>query len=73
MMYERREYVEQGGLVSYAPDTVDQFRRAGGYVVIRAFGAHCQKPTLTRMASGPSLRMINAQTGDLRPRLSTPQ
>jgi ABC-type uncharacterized transport system substrate-binding protein len=31
-MYERREYVEQGGLVTYCPDTSDLYRRAAGYV-----------------------------------------
>jgi putative ABC transport system substrate-binding protein len=31
-MYERREYVEQGGLVTYGPDTSDLYRRAAGYV-----------------------------------------
>jgi ABC-type uncharacterized transport system substrate-binding protein len=32
VMYERREYVEQGGLVTYGPDTSDLYRRAAGYV-----------------------------------------
>jgi putative ABC transport system substrate-binding protein len=32
VMYERREYVEQGGLVTYSPDTSDLYRRAAGYV-----------------------------------------
>jgi putative tryptophan/tyrosine transport system substrate-binding protein len=32
VMYERREYVEQGGLVTYCPDTSDLYRRAAGYV-----------------------------------------
>jgi len=31
-MYERREFVQQGGLVSYAPETTDQLRRAAGYI-----------------------------------------
>jgi ABC-type uncharacterized transport system substrate-binding protein len=33
VMYERREYVEQGGLLSHAPETADQLRRAAGYIV----------------------------------------
>src|SRR5262245_44185180 len=32
VMYDRREYVEQGGLATYAPDTADLYRRAAGYV-----------------------------------------
>jgi putative ABC transport system substrate-binding protein len=28
VMYERSEYVQQGGLVTYAPDTADLYRRA---------------------------------------------
>jgi putative tryptophan/tyrosine transport system substrate-binding protein len=32
MMYERRDYVEQGGLASYATDTADLYRGAAGYV-----------------------------------------
>jgi putative ABC transport system substrate-binding protein len=31
-IYPYRYMVAQGGLMSYAPDTVDQFRRAAGYV-----------------------------------------
>jgi putative ABC transport system substrate-binding protein len=31
-MYALREYVEAGGLMSYGPNTLDQFRRAAGYV-----------------------------------------
>jgi putative tryptophan/tyrosine transport system substrate-binding protein len=31
-VYDRRYYVTGGGLVSYGPDYVDQFRRAAGYV-----------------------------------------
>jgi putative ABC transport system substrate-binding protein len=32
VIYESREYVEQGGLVSYATDVFDLYRLAGGYV-----------------------------------------
>jgi putative tryptophan/tyrosine transport system substrate-binding protein len=31
-VYYRRPYVTSGGLISYGPDFVDQFRRAAGYV-----------------------------------------
>jgi ABC-type uncharacterized transport system substrate-binding protein len=31
-VYSGRSYVTAGGLISYAPDAVDQFRRAAGYV-----------------------------------------
>jgi putative tryptophan/tyrosine transport system substrate-binding protein len=31
-VYYRRLHVDRGGLISYGPDIVDQFRRAGGYV-----------------------------------------
>jgi putative ABC transport system substrate-binding protein len=31
-VYYDRVYVDSGGLVSYGPDFVDQFRRAAGYV-----------------------------------------
>jgi putative ABC transport system substrate-binding protein len=31
-VYYRRLYVTGGGLISYGPDTVDQHRRAAGYV-----------------------------------------
>src|SRR5262249_60633732 len=31
-IYYRRLYVTGGGLISYGPDTVDQHRRAAGYV-----------------------------------------
>jgi len=31
-MYARRFFADEGGLVSYSPDDVDQFRRAAGYV-----------------------------------------
>jgi putative tryptophan/tyrosine transport system substrate-binding protein len=31
-VYYERFYVATGGLISYGPDTVDQFRRAAGYV-----------------------------------------
>jgi putative ABC transport system substrate-binding protein len=30
-VYYERFFVAAGGLISYGPDTVDQFRRAGGY------------------------------------------
>jgi putative ABC transport system substrate-binding protein len=32
VMYERRDFVEQGGLASYAADVRDQYRRAGDYI-----------------------------------------
>ena len=31
-VYSNRFYVTGGGLISYGPDFVDQFRRAAGYV-----------------------------------------
>jgi putative ABC transport system substrate-binding protein len=31
-IYAGRQYVKAGGLISYGPDPVDQFRRAAGYV-----------------------------------------
>jgi putative ABC transport system substrate-binding protein len=31
-IYPYRYYVGDGGLISYGPDTVEQFRRAAGYV-----------------------------------------
>jgi putative ABC transport system substrate-binding protein len=31
-MYEHRDFVEAGGLMSYGPNLVDVFRRAAGYV-----------------------------------------
>ena len=31
-VYPSRHYVAGGGLISYGPDFVDQFRRAAGYV-----------------------------------------
>jgi putative ABC transport system substrate-binding protein len=40
VMYERREYVEQGGLVTYGPDASDIYRRAAGYVARILAGAN---------------------------------
>jgi putative ABC transport system substrate-binding protein len=31
-VYSSRPYVTDGGLISYGPDLIDQFRRAAGYV-----------------------------------------
>jgi putative ABC transport system substrate-binding protein len=31
-VYYTRQFVDGGGLISYGPDTVDQFRRAASYV-----------------------------------------
>ena len=31
-VYPARYYVASGGLISYGPDIIDQFRRAAGYV-----------------------------------------
>jgi putative tryptophan/tyrosine transport system substrate-binding protein len=39
-MYERREYIRQGGLVTYGPDAADLYRRAAGYVATILAGAH---------------------------------
>ena len=39
VMYERRDYVEQGGLLAYVPDPADMYRRAAGYVIAILAGA----------------------------------
>jgi hypothetical protein len=39
VMYERRDYIEQGGLLTYVPDLADLYRRAAGYVVAILAGA----------------------------------
>ncbi len=49
-IYEAREYIEQGGLVSYATDAFDLYRLAAGYVVRILAGANpgelpIQQPT----------------------------
>jgi putative tryptophan/tyrosine transport system substrate-binding protein len=31
-VYTTREYAADGGLISYGPDMLDQYRRAAGYV-----------------------------------------
>ena len=31
-VYPYRFFITSGGLISYGPDTIDQFRRAAGYV-----------------------------------------
>jgi putative ABC transport system substrate-binding protein len=31
-IYNRREYVSEGGLIAYGPDFIDQWRRAGDYI-----------------------------------------
>jgi putative ABC transport system substrate-binding protein len=32
VIYYERSWVEDGGLISYGPDILEQFRRAGGYI-----------------------------------------
>jgi hypothetical protein len=50
VMYDRREYVEQGGLVTYAPDNSDLYRRAACTSQDRLEGA-IDKPELLGEAS----------------------
>ena len=50
VMYDRRDYVEQGGLASYAADRSDLYRRAAGYAARILAGAYpgdlpVQQPT----------------------------
>ncbi len=50
VIYEAREYVQQGGLVSYATDGIDLQRRSAGYVARILAGANpgelpIQQPT----------------------------
>jgi putative ABC transport system substrate-binding protein len=40
VMYERRDYIEEGGLLAYVPDIADLYRRAAGYVVAILAGAN---------------------------------
>ena len=40
VMYDRREFVEQGGLATYASDTSELYRRAAGYVSKILSGTH---------------------------------
>ena len=54
-IYERRDDVEHGGLVSYAPDVQDQFRATAEYVVRILAGENpgelpIQQPTKFEMA-----------------------
>jgi hypothetical protein len=37
-VYPYRYHVTDGGLISYGPDTIDQYRRAAAYVVGRKGG-----------------------------------
>jgi hypothetical protein len=39
-MYYERFFAGSGGLISYGPDYVDQYRRAAGYIVLKG-----EKPT----------------------------
>ena len=39
VMYERRDFIEEGGLLAYASDIADVYRRAAGYVVAILAGA----------------------------------
>ena len=54
-IYEARDYVEQGGLVSYATDVLELYRMAAGYVVRILAGASpgelpIQQPTKFELA-----------------------
>src|SRR5262249_27797325 len=49
-VYYRRLYVTDGGLISYGPDIVDQFRLAAGYVDRILKG---EKPTRPRRGRRP--------------------
>jgi putative ABC transport system substrate-binding protein len=40
VMYERRDYIEEGGLLAYVPDIADLYRRAAAYVVVILAGAN---------------------------------
>jgi putative ABC transport system substrate-binding protein len=55
VVYERRDYVEQGGLVSYGTDNTEIYRGAAGYVARILAGAHpgdlpVQQPTKFELA-----------------------
>jgi ABC-type uncharacterized transport system substrate-binding protein len=44
-VYNTRFYATGGGLISYGPDFVDQFRRAAGYVDRHSQGREARRPT----------------------------
>jgi putative ABC transport system substrate-binding protein len=54
-VYPRRLFADNGGLVSYGPDFLDQYRQAGGYVdrileVEKPADLPVQAPTMYEMA-----------------------
>jgi ABC-type uncharacterized transport system substrate-binding protein len=70
-IYPSRQFITDGGLISYGPDTIDQFRRAANYVDRILNGEKPADLPVQATNRSPCVATVNAKSDRLLGKINT--